>query len=227
MEDPQSVENCEFNEIRTRAASYQMPLEHSSNTTDTNSPQKSARNKVYVKCKVHNPKKKKGDSWGKDNDNCSSCIKFNFLCEFQNGKLPRIKDVLERLLTLKSEKTKQGQKVVMDSFRETATEIIIHWVYCNVYPLNIKTVIQRVRNIFADYIYIKDYPHDKKRDKYWLKYDTFIQDLNKLFDIIAGDCYRKKQEKFWEVKMTDIEINFYHNQAKCPPIGYCESFVSI
>ena len=120
MEDPQSVENCEFNELRTRAASYQMPLENSSNTTDTNSPQKSARNKVYVKCKVHNPKKKKGDSWGKDNDNCSSCIKFNFLCEFQNGKLPRIKDVLERLLTLKSEKNKTRTESCNGQFKRNS-----------------------------------------------------------------------------------------------------------
>ena len=47
-----------------------------------------------------------------------------------------------------------------------------------------------------------------------------------LFDVLAGDEYRKKQEKFCNVKMTDIEMNFCHNQAKCPPVGYCETFVS-
>ena len=47
-----------------------------------------------------------------------------------------------------------------------------------------------------------------------------------LFDVLAGDEYRKKQEKFCNVKMTDIEMNFCHNQAKCPPVGYCDTFVS-
>ena len=28
-----------------------------------------------------------------------------------------------------------------------------------------------------------------------------------LFDVLAGDEYRKKQEKFCNVKMTDIEMN--------------------
>ena len=144
----QSEENCEFNELHTRAAAYQKQLDLSSNTICNSSPQKSARNKVYLKCKIHNPKKKKEDSWCKENEKCKSCVKFNSLDEFQNGKLPRFKDVLERLLTLKLEQANKGQIVRTDSYRETTTEIIIHWIYCNVYPLSINAVIQRVKNFF-------------------------------------------------------------------------------
>ena len=226
----QSEENCEFNELQTRAAAYQKQMDFSSNTVCNSSPQKSARNKVYLPCKIHNPKSKtkKEDSWCKENEQCSSCVKFNSLGEFQTGKLPRFKDVLERILTLRLEQSNsnKGETVKKDSYRETFKEIIIHWIYCNLYPLTINAVIQRVKKLFDDYDSLRNYPHTKKKDTFWNNYDIFIKKLDMLFDVLAGDEYRKKQEHFWKVKMSDIEMNFYHNQAKCPPVGYCDTFVS-
>ena len=80
------------------------------------------RNAVYNKCRDHCPitrASKKTDVWTDLNSQCSSCIKYEIREEFRSGILPRQKEILEYLLTIKMKLT--GKHV--DNSREVAMDL--------------------------------------------------------------------------------------------------------
>ena len=119
-----------------------------------------------MKCRDHCPitrASKKTDVWTDFNSQCSSCIKFEIREKFHSSILPRQKEILEYLLTIKMKLT--GKHV--DNSREVAMDLKLHWIYCNVYPLTVNAIKKRNDSIFDEYTYLMRVSNDKKKDTYW------------------------------------------------------------
>ena len=68
----------------TRANSY-IVTQSSETEQPAQSAKRSKRNTYYIKCSVHNPLVKKGDTWTVVNTYCASCVLFNPKEAFPNG----------------------------------------------------------------------------------------------------------------------------------------------
>ena len=168
------------------------------------------RNTVHMKCRDHCPitrASKKTDVWTDLNSQCSSCIKYEIREEFRSGILPRQKEILEYLLTIKIKLT--GKHV--DISWEVAVDLKRQWIYCNEYPLTIK---KRTGSIFDEYTFLMKVFNDKKKDTYWNRYSVFINNQTFICDIIADPKYIQIQQEQWDVTMTNKEKMFYKHQKK-------------
>ena len=167
---------------------------------------KTARTKYCLKCKDHyldttSPK-------------CENCIRV-FSRELPLKRLPRIIDILCFTICCKEKDCNKFASLV-------TTKVMQHWVALNVYPKARSTVKKMVENLWKDYIYLKDYPQEKKNKTYWWKYTNFFKERKQLFDIIGSESCIKTQEKAHNLKMTDKDWQFYHNMKKVPQVGFAE-----
>ena len=146
MQNLEEKNESEFMTLATRAAEYQRPsidpthAPTASPTERRESDKLPKRNTVYLKCKDHCVKTK-DKFWTEENTSCLSCLKYDVCNNFRNGVLPREKEVLEYLLTLKSQQT----GVAGDKCRMVAIDLKLHWIYCNVYPIDITAIKNRVQ----------------------------------------------------------------------------------
>ena len=152
-----------------------------------------------MKCRDHCPitrASKKTDVWTDFNSQCSSCIKFEIREKFRSSILPRQKEILEYLLTIKMKLT--GKHV--DNSREVAMDLKLHWIYCNVYPLTVNAIKKRNDSIFDEYTYLMRVSNDKKKDTYWNWYSLFINNQISICDIIADPKYIQTKQKLWQIR---------------------------
>jgi len=218
MEEEQ--EQLEF--LKTRATVYQRhnDLELTDSLTTV---RKTKRNANFMLCRNHCPTGKEKIAWDNSiHGACNSCMKFEMREHLPNGVLPKSKVVLEYLISLRL----QNDGIHgYNSFRETSISLVLHWIFCNIYPLTINGVSKKIESMFTEYKFLKNYVNAKKGEKYWNRYEVFTKQQNDLFDIISSDERKKVQEKLWGVKMTNDDFEFYENQKKTPQIGYCDNFV--
>ena len=147
-------DETEYSFLVTRASEYRKVGE-TLPSTDTSTPVQHLkklpkRNAVYMKCRDNCPvtsASKKTDVWTDLNSQCSSCIKCEIREEFRIDILPRQKEILEYLLTIKIKLT--GKHV--DNSREVAMDLKLQWIYCNVYPLTVNAIKKRTDSIFDEY----------------------------------------------------------------------------
>ena len=163
-------DETEYSFLVTRASEYKKvgeTLPSTNTSTPVRHPKElPKRNAVYMKCRDHCPitrASKKTDVWTDFNSQCSSCIKFEIREKFRSSILPRQKEILEYLLTIKMKLT--GKHV--DNSREVAMDLKLHWIYCNVYPLTVNAIKKRNDSIFDEYTYLMRVSNDKKKDTYW------------------------------------------------------------
>ena len=157
------------------------------------------RNTVYMKCRDYcaiTRASKKTDVWTDLNSQCSSCIKYEIWEKFHSSILPRQKEILEYLLTIKMKLT--GKHV--DNSREVAMDLKLHWIYCNVYPLTVNAIKKRNDSIFDEYTYLMRVSNDKKKDTYWNWYSLFINNQISICDIIADPKYIQTKQKLWQIR---------------------------
>ena len=140
----------------------------------------SVRNSVFLKCKEHDGQSK---TWTDVNSFCTVCIKYSTSCEsFSNGILPRGKNLLSYLLSLKQ--TNSGKK--LNNGHECAMDLVLHWIFCNVYPISVAAAKKRISAIFGTYESLKKHPQKKKGDTYCKRLAEFMESQNSLFDIIGN-----------------------------------------
>ena len=125
------------------------------------------------------------------NSLCISCITYEIREEFRSGILPRQKEILEYLLTIKTKLT--GKHV--DDSREVAMDLKLQWIYCNVYPLTVNAIKKRIDSIFDEYTYLMQVSNDKKKDTYWNQYSVFVNNQPSICDIITDPKYIKIQQE--------------------------------
>ena len=76
------------------------------------------------------------------------------------------KEILEYLLTIKMKLT--GKHV--DNSWEVAMDLKLQWIYCNVYPLTVNEIKNRIDSIFGECTYLMKVSDDKKKDTHWNRY---------------------------------------------------------
>ena len=169
------IEN-DYDSLVTRTHEYQRTLE--SPLSSPPSRKKGflpKRNHVYLKCKAHtNPNVAKSkDSWKEENTTCSSCIKYESRDYLRSGILPIGKEVMEYLLTLRS----KLNGLPGDKQRLVALDVKLHWIFCNVYPLSLVTIRERVDTMFKEYQYLNKVINDKKKEgsTYWNRFEEFLR----------------------------------------------------
>ena len=174
----------EYEILVTRACSYtREPVEISeSSTPDQRKTKTSNRKSEFLKCSEHDDG---GSSRWSDEVNgaCSKCFKYSTIFEsFNNGILPRKKEVLSYLLTLRhSNNGKQNAS----NFHNCALDLSLHWIYCNVYPISIAASKKRIQTMFDDYSKLKRYPKQRRGPTFKKNVDEFLKSQNELFDIIG------------------------------------------
>lgn len=177
MEVNENVHDIEEMELLVTRAGKYSKQDICSTPTSNPKAKSSIRNSAFLKCKEHDGSK----TWSDQNTNCASCIKYISCENLGNGTLPRGKDVLSFLLSLK--RTNTGK--TKSSEHECTMDLVLHWIYCNVYPLSIASVKRRINLMVETYNHLKKYPNKKKGDAYWRKFEDFIQSQNSLFNIIG------------------------------------------
>lgn len=181
-ERDQDLDNEEMQILVTRAGRYpkECPLEDTpSCSTPTSTKEKSSpRNSSFFKCKEHYTGKSK--SWTDINKSCAKCVNYSkAYLNFPNGILPRGKEVLSYLLTLKHNNT--GKRI--NNEHECAMDLVLHWIFCNVYPVSVAAVKKHISTMFFDYNKLKKDTSESKGPTYWKRFEAFIEIQNALFDI--------------------------------------------
>ena len=131
------------------------------------------------------------------------------------GILPRTVDILNMIITTKSESRGMRNDVLCDVAELTS----LQWISCNVYPMSLSSVQRHAQDMFDMYRGLKKF--SRKTDSYWEKCTPFLISLNNLFDVAATVDYCKICEVIWGVKINSEDHQFYQNQRQTPPIGYC------
>jgi hypothetical protein len=97
-------------------------------------------------------------------------------------------EVLSRLLTAKA--NQHGRHVNPEY--ECTVELVLHWIYSNVYPISVASAKRKVEEIFQSYRKLKKFSN--KSGGYWLVFNELSSKLHTLFDIRANKQYTKIQE---------------------------------
>ena len=141
----------EYTLLTTRSKSYKH-IDFSSINPSVSVKRKVSTRKTYaLQCKNHD-----GQTWSKLCDYCPDCNLFK-LIPLPNGKLPSVEAVMGYLFMIRSNEL--GTNVELN----VAKDLMLHWVYCNVYTLTLNHVVKKVTNLTKEYKYLKDYPKAKKR----------------------------------------------------------------
>ena len=197
----------------TRAGEYQRHLESvKSGETSSRKRTRALKSRQY-KCKLHH----NSNPWADENSSCNSCIRYVHRESLPNGILPGVKHVLEYIMTLKHINT--GKHVNTTSI--CAQDIIMQWVYCNVYATDKRSVEHKIENLLKTVAQLNKFG-DRKSDNYWSICTQFLEKQNSLFDIVVDADRKKSQAKLWGVTFDDA---FFKNQQKNPPVGYCSTAV--
>lgn len=173
----------------------------------------------FLRCEEHDRSK---NEWTSTNAKCHKCVFFEKLDSFPTGKLPTKHEILCYIITKNKENCSQGLAI---PWFEYALDLALHWIFCNIYPQTLKTIKLKLQECLNEYQYLKKVSKKKRGKTYYTKLDLFVQSCGTLFDIIGDEDQIKKQEKSWNVRMTNEDHLFYNNQCQTPRIGYCTNFV--
>ena len=215
MENSTDEEKQEQHILITRASVFLRPIEEKNYSA---APKSCWRNINYIKCKNHCMDGV--DTWTKQNSECEHCMLFPL-----SSQLPTAWEVLSYYLTKKSEVGTTGGMYKDVPLYQTAMEIMMHWVFCNVYTITACTAKKHLKQLFDNYRSLKNYPKKKRGDTFQSKFHDFHVTCEHLFDIRADEVRSKKQEILWGVVMAKVDNGFYDLQKLCPQQGYCSTFV--
>lgn len=136
------------------------------------------------------------------------------------GILPNHAQVLGYLLHCQKEDPKKNLGIL-----NIAKDLVLHWVYCNIYTIKIDHVEVQVEKLIKEYTRLKNYPKKKRGPKFYKDLSDFKTQLGSLMDIKVIDHSRQSRlEDIWGVRMSFDDYKFYENQKQTPPIGYCTGF---
>lgn len=137
--------------------------------------------------------------------------------KFSDGILPTKKEVLERVL--------HEEKFLQQSAADlVATELVTHWIWCNVYPLSKITAANKISDMIKTFSSLDRYDKKKRGPTFFNKESEFLEDIDKLFDIYCDDSKQLKAlEQKYNLKMVDKDYRFYEDQknlriGRCLPI---------
>ena len=154
---------------------------------------KSSRRNHFILCKTHYSK---ANIWTSECNNCKDCVDFPVTHELPNGKLPTLQQTIAYFLTCQDNDMCHEKNVT----RNSCLDVMLHWVYCNVYTVTYKTVKKKLEDHLQTYHTLRKYDHNKRKVKYWEKVETFSGECKSIFDIRADSSRTTSKEKLWELK---------------------------
>ena len=170
MEEPTAISEKIGKELKERYDEYCNSLE-TQDVVPLGSEKMPSRNNFFI-CEEHIENKQ----WDAQiHGQCCNCIKYTAVGKISGGLLFTGKDVLSRLLTMKSMNT--GKQI--NNELNCAIECYCHWVHCNVYPISYNGIVKRIKEMHKSYVDLKRYDQKKKTPNYWMKYKTFADSQNK------------------------------------------------
>ena len=144
---------------------------------------------------------------------------------FQSGVLPTKRQVIERILSLSNFRTQEASKTI-------AKELFDRWIWCNVYPVHLLTITERIRNTASEFSMLDRWSKKRRNYTFLQKEAAFLQDIDKLFDVFCYDeKQRKSLEREYKLRMTSDDYAFYEDQkgdrkARCLdkviPLSQCD-----
>ena len=114
---------------------------------------------------------------------CENCIKYDVVESLGSGRLPSQKQILEYLITTKSNNT--GKHI--NTERQVAMDVALVWISCNIYPKRLDNEISNmIKTIYKEYEGLKKKANSNKSDYYWEKFGKFTANQKQLFDILGN-----------------------------------------
>ena len=83
---------------------------------------------------------------------------------------------------------------------DVCSDVMLHWVLCNVYTVTQKAVFTKLEQIVETYQNLKKYPRKKRKDAYFKNIENFRVECRKLFDIKCNDqkCIKDRRKSVGE-----------------------------
>ena len=216
----QNENETEYRLLITRARSYSnaTSLSDSDESSNKSSLKKVLmRNKLNLQCKLHHKQ-----DWSKECVQCNDCINIE-QNDLPNGKLPTLRVVIGYISKLRNDERYSSNSAHEE---HAALDIMMHWIYCNVYTITKRCVVSKLKEAMSKYKHFKSYPTSKKKDKNWNDYEEFVKSCHMIFDIkYKTEERRVMQERLWNVKMTKDDEQFYQKMCQVPQSGYCSTFI--
>ena len=146
--------------------------------------------------------------------------------EFESGKLPSEREVLEMMIWGIAPRVGSTQSSLPEVAKVVAEVLEEHWIWSNVYckkPANIKSQLEKLYNEFKTH---------KKRGKAKMTakwqaetFQPYLERLKRGLDISTyDDAYLAKMEAKYGVKMTEEDRLFRDDQISHTRKMYCQSF---
>ena len=140
--------------------------------------------------------------------------KFVPIDGFPLGKLPTLKNVIDRCLYYKNYLTDKTLTTVSE-------ELFDRWIKYNVYAISIAGIRKRLRTEMTEFSRLYRYDKSKREQKYYSDVDKFLEKAKILFNVFQKDKnLRSEMEKKYLLKMAEVDYQCYEDQrtTRC---GYC------
>ena len=133
---------------------------------------------------------------------------------FSPGLLPTVKEVLEVMLFhLLHRKGVQSMSTV-DAANLVAMGLSDHWVRLNVYTINYRNIAPKIVKLYGEFMALVRTPMARRHEN-WVtsKMNPFLMKTKQCLNIACTDpIILRKQEKFYGVKMSEVEREFLEDQ---------------
>ena len=127
---------------------------------------------------------------------------FSSIEEFPAGQLPTKRQIIERILHEDNYLRRPASTAV-------AKELVERWIWCNVYPVHVVTVTNRIFEMITQLSKLDRWPKKKRNDNFKAKETSFTRDLDELFDIYCSDStQRHTLEKQHGLRMTEKDHKY-------------------
>ena len=133
---------------------------------------------------------------------------------FSPGLLPSVKEVLEVMLFhLLHRKGVQSMSTV-DAASLVAMGLSDHWVRQNVYTINYRNIAPKIVKLYGEFMALVRTPMARRNDNWDTnKLNPFLMKARQCLNIACTDpIILRKQEKFYGVKMSEVERDFLEDQ---------------
>ena len=111
---------------------------------------------------------------------------------------------------------------MQSNIENVASDLTLHWIYCNVYTVCAKSVQKKIEKLVQKYHFLKRYTIMKRKMDYWEEFSSFISHLPILKETAA--IFRLKSGgKNLLTEDYDLNLSSYYDSAKaCSSLTICD-----
>ena len=134
--------------------------------------------------------------------------------KFSLGKLPTLKETIDRCLTFKNYKTD-------GIIRAVSEELLNLWITYNAHPTSVNGISKRLKTMIVEFNRLVRYDKKSRGKKYKKDVDIFFKTASTFFDFYQHDSMHfSNTEKKHMLEMAEPDFQFYEDQ-KIIRVQYC------